>query len=79
MYIDVREKDEWDKGHVEGALFYPLSELKKGNIPNDLPQDVDLLIYCAKGGRAKFAQTMLLPYYPRAKALAEGYEELTLK
>jgi predicted sulfurtransferase len=28
VLIDVREKSEWDKGHVEGAVFLPLSELQ---------------------------------------------------
>ncbi len=79
LYIDVREKDEWDKGHLDEALFYPLSELKKGNIPQDLPQDQDLLLYCARGGRAKVAKELLLPTYPRVQALEQGYDELKIR
>jgi 3-mercaptopyruvate sulfurtransferase SseA len=30
VLVDVREKKEWDAGHVEGAIFLPLSALKKG-------------------------------------------------
>ena len=37
IYVDVRELDEFKAGHLKGAIHCPLSELKKGNIPTDLP------------------------------------------
>ncbi|MGQ0635158.1 MAG: rhodanese-like domain-containing protein [Planctomycetaceae bacterium] len=30
IILDVREKDEWTDGHLKGARFVALSELKKG-------------------------------------------------
>lgn len=76
LYVDVREQDEWDQGHLDGAYFCPLSALKKGHIPQDLPQDRDLLLYCRSGNRAKVAEALLKPTYPRATALTKGYDEL---
>ncbi len=76
IFIDVREQDEWDSGHIEGAIHLPLSELQKGNIPTNLPTDRPLYLYCARGRRAKIACSLLLPTYPLAQNLIEGYEEL---
>jgi adenylyltransferase/sulfurtransferase len=30
LFVDVREKDEWDAGHIEGAVHLPLSSLMAG-------------------------------------------------
>lgn len=76
MYIDVREKCEWDEGHLPEAIHCPLSELKKGNFPKDLPKDTPLYLYCKAGGRAQIAKTLLLPTYPLVQSLSEGYDEL---
>lgn len=78
MYIDVREKDEWDLGHLDGALHLPLSELQAGKIPEDLPRDIPLYLYCARGRRALIAKAILAPTYPLAQNLTKGYEELAL-
>ncbi len=76
IYIDVREKEEWDEGHLEGAIHLPLSELSLGTIPLNLPKDVPLYIYCARGRRAKLAKAILESTYPQAYALEKGYSEL---
>ena len=38
VLVDVREKSEWDKGHSEGAIFLPLSELQAGVEPKSLAE-----------------------------------------
>ena len=75
IYVDVREKDEWDAGHIKGAVHCPLSEMKKGNIA-DLPTDAVLYLYCASGNRSQVAKRILLPTHPLAQSLSKGYEEL---
>ncbi len=30
VLVDVREKKEWNSGHVEGAIFLPLSSVQDG-------------------------------------------------
>ncbi|MCD0482245.1 rhodanese-like domain-containing protein [Streptacidiphilus sp. ASG 303] len=47
--LDVREQDEWDAGHVEGALHVPM-----GHVParlGELP-DGRLYVLCRVGGRS---------------------------
>lgn len=47
---DVREQDEFEAGHAEGAISIPLSEL--GQRYTEIPQDRDVLIICKSGGRS---------------------------
>ncbi len=56
ILIDVREKDEWDMGHIEGALHIPLSAIEKdiiGTFPSSISEKT-VYIYCARGGRAHY-------------------------
>lgn len=78
IYVDVRELDEFKAGHLKGAIHCPLSELKKGNIPTDLPNDTPLYLYCEMGGRAQIAKAILLPHYPLVISIKKTYEELRL-
>lgn len=54
--IDVREADEYEARHIEGALNYPLSTL---NTKFPLDQGKTYYIYCQKGGRSQQASQML--------------------
>lgn len=67
VWIDVREKDEFDDGHVEDAEWIPrgLLEMRIENVVRD--KSTPLVIYCGSGARSAFA----------AKALSElGYENV---
>ncbi|MFC5909722.1 rhodanese-like domain-containing protein [Streptacidiphilus monticola] len=48
--LDVREQDEWDAGHVEGALHIPIGEVvaRLGELPEAEP----LYVLCRVGGRS---------------------------
>lgn len=53
--IDVREADEWAKGHAAGALH-----LSKGVLERDIEKAVpdvqtDLILYCGGGSRSALA------------------------
>ncbi len=56
--IDVREIDEWNAGHIEGAQHIALSTLMQGNIPS-LPAEDEIILYCLKGGRSLQAAQIL--------------------
>lgn len=56
--LDVREQDEWDAGHIEGADLFPLSKMMEGEMPS-LPSDKTTLIYCRSGKRSAQAAFML--------------------
>ncbi|MER5639596.1 rhodanese-like domain-containing protein [Kitasatospora sp. NPDC002227] len=47
--LDVREQDEWDAGHVEGALHIPIGEVVEriGELP-----EAKLYVMCRVGGRS---------------------------
>jgi rhodanese-related sulfurtransferase len=57
--LDVRRQDEFDAGHIEGAVLIPLAQLD-GRI-SELPANLDapMLVYCAVGIRGNFGLTYL--------------------
>jgi NADPH-dependent 2,4-dienoyl-CoA reductase/sulfur reductase-like enzyme/rhodanese-related sulfurtransferase len=55
--LDVREPQEFDLGHVEGAHNIPLHSLR-GKM-SELPRDREILVYCAVGQRSYYASRAL--------------------
>lgn len=73
-FIDVREINEWQTGHIEDAIHVPLSDLKAGKIP-DLSPDQEIIIYCQKGLRGKKAIDILKDQgYTNATNMSDGYD-----
>ena len=56
LAIDVRQKDEWDSGHVSGAIHMPVDDIISR--VDELPADRDLLFICAMGVRSGLACEM---------------------
>ena len=78
MIVDVREKSEWDEGHLKGAAFVPLSTLKGDQkAPGFLPKDRPLYLHCVRGVRSVMAAEILKKQGYDARALKEGFEELS--
>ncbi|MER6467243.1 rhodanese-like domain-containing protein [Streptomyces collinus] len=52
--LDVREDEEWDAGHAEGALHIPMSEFvaRYGELTEAVPQDGRVNVICRSGGRS---------------------------
>ncbi|GAA2731262.1 rhodanese-like domain-containing protein [Streptomyces nogalater] len=52
--LDVREDDEWQAGHAEGALHIPLSEFvaRYGELTEAAPQDGRVHVICRAGSRS---------------------------
>ncbi len=72
--IDVREKDEWDSGHIENAIHFALSDLSEGKMPN-LPKDQEIILYCKKGMRGKqAAQILKSSGYTNITNMCGGYD-----
>lgn len=55
--LDVRELDEYEGGHIEGAVNIPVREVVQ-NL-NLIPMDQPILVYCAAGTRGALATTAL--------------------
>ena len=51
--LDVRQPDEYEAGHVPGAVLVPLGELEFRQ--SELPADRPLLVICKSGGRSAAA------------------------
>ena len=48
--LDVREQDEWDAGHIEGAQHLPLGEL--GSRLAEVPKEQVVVAVCRSGSRS---------------------------
>ncbi len=48
--LDVREDDEWQAGHVEGAVHIPMGTLI-GRV-DEVPKDQRVYVMCRVGGRS---------------------------
>jgi len=56
IILDVRTKEEYDSGHVVGAINIAYDEINE-NI--DLDKDKDILVYCKSGTRSAIAYDTL--------------------
>jgi molybdopterin/thiamine biosynthesis adenylyltransferase/rhodanese-related sulfurtransferase len=67
VLVDVREHDEWEEGHIPGAVHVPRGNLES-RIENVVPdRSATVVLYCASAARSAFA----------AKSLGElGYENV---
>lgn len=73
--IDVREIEEWDAGHIEGADHCPLSFLLEGMRPDNLEKDTTLILYCKAGMRSLQAVHILKTQgYHDIKSMKGGYD-----
>ncbi len=53
--LDVREREEWDAGHIAGAKFLPRGLLEY-RAAEDLPdKNARIIVHCASGGRSALA------------------------
>jgi molybdopterin/thiamine biosynthesis adenylyltransferase/rhodanese-related sulfurtransferase len=62
--IDVREKDEFEEEHLEGAVSLPLMQLKPDVV--NIQLNIPVVTFCEKGARSNKAAQMLQKQYPSA-------------
>jgi glyoxylase-like metal-dependent hydrolase (beta-lactamase superfamily II)/rhodanese-related sulfurtransferase len=55
--VDVRERSEWDQGHIPGSLFAPYHSLRE--LPVGLDPDRPAAAICASGQRSAVAASLL--------------------
>ena len=60
VLLDVREKDEYDAGHIPGAILIPHGEISERAENVIVNKDVQILVYCRSGRRSKIASESLL-------------------
>jgi rhodanese-related sulfurtransferase len=81
VLVDVRSKEEWDKGHIKGSIFLPVTSLRKHSLDpkklaKTLPKKNVVYTFCVVGMRAKAAAKILLQHGYTVRALKPGYDEL---
>ena len=76
VFVDVRERSEWDEGHVPGAVHVPKSHLES-RIEQAVPdRDATVVVYCASGSRSVFAAKTLEELgYENVVSLAGGFTD----
>lgn len=60
IILDTREQDEFDAGHIPGAILIPYTEIE--NKAEEMMPDKDklILVYCRSGRRSKIAAEALV-------------------
>jgi len=71
LFIDVRSCDEYQSGHIDGAINIPLDELR--NRLNEINKNKMLCINCQSALRSYIACRILSQYGFKCKHLSGGY------
>ncbi|MBN1255719.1 MAG: hypothetical protein JXA50_10640 [Deltaproteobacteria bacterium] len=76
IILDVREPDEFGKGHIPKAINIPRG-LLEFKVTNEIPnKDANILVYCKTGGRSCLAcSTLVTMGYKNAKSIAGGWTD----
>lgn len=76
-FVDVRTDEEWNAGHVRGALHLPVDSIATtaaGALPD---KSRKIVTYCKSGKRAeRAAQTLRAAGYENVVSMTGGYEDL---
>ncbi len=73
--VDVRDKDEWDEGHIPGAMH-----MSRGTIELDVEEKVPdpnalIICHCGGGGRSALAAESLQKMgYKNVRSMAGGFK-----
>jgi hydroxyacylglutathione hydrolase len=57
LVVDVRTNNEWNAGHIEGAVHMELNHVPQKF--NELPRDIPLFMICGSGYRSSIASSLL--------------------
>ena len=75
VIVDVREKDEWDQGHIPDAVH-----MSRGSIEFDIEEQVPdlnamIVCHCGGGGRSALAAESLQKIgYKNVRSMAGGFK-----
>ena len=60
IILDVREQDEYDSGHIPGAVLLPVGTIDEETAAEVIPEkESTVLVYCRSGNRSKTASSAL--------------------
>lgn len=58
VFIDCRERNEWNLVHIPGAVLVPLAQLE-AKVREAAPPDKRVIVYCARGNRSAVAADIM--------------------
>jgi rhodanese-related sulfurtransferase len=74
VYLDVREPNEWNLGHLPGAIHLPRGNLE-GKVEGLIDRGRKVVVYCARGNRSALAAlTMKQMGYENVSSMALGIQ-----
>jgi len=74
VYLDVREPNEWNLGHLPHAIHLPRGNLE-GKVEGLIDRNQNVVIYCARGNRSALAAlTMKQMGYNNVSSMARGIQ-----
>ena len=59
IILDVRRPDEYQAGHIPGAIYIPNETIGSEELPQLPDKDQTILVYCRSGNRSKQASEKL--------------------
>jgi rhodanese-related sulfurtransferase len=73
VFLDVREPNEWNLGHVPNAVHVPRGQLE-GKVEALVGRDRNVVVYCAGGSRSALAaDTLRQMGYEHVASLKGGF------
>jgi len=75
VLIDIREQNEWNLGHAEGAKYIGRGVLER-EIEAQVPRDAHVVLYCANGNRSLLASLTLADMgYTNVASMSGGFRD----
>lgn len=76
LLVDVRSEQEYNRGHLEGALLIPYQQIVQQFAAREIPKDQPVVLYCRSGNRAGVAEAALREAGYTRLFNAGGYQAL---
>jgi rhodanese-related sulfurtransferase len=75
VFVDCRELNEWNLGHVPGAIYISRGRLEQ-NIEAAVEREKKIVVYCANGNRSVLAaETLEKMGYTDVASMSGGIRE----
>lgn len=72
--LDVRQPEEWNAGHIPGAMLIPLGDLQKRL--TEVPKDRQVVVVCRSGNRSATGREILRQAgYTQVTSMAGGMNQ----
>jgi molybdopterin/thiamine biosynthesis adenylyltransferase/rhodanese-related sulfurtransferase len=76
LFVDIRERDEWEEGNIPGAVHIPRGNLESRIENAAADRDQPIVVYCQSGARSAFgAKTLQELGYANVSSLAGGFTD----